>query len=79
MQWVIMGLFILCSMDEFQVPCTAGWAYAGGTLTSPKQAGSKETATILHRFHFTSTLKRMTVVVKVCPGLITCYVRHSCC
>ncbi|CAL8460618.1 g147 [Coccomyxa elongata] len=42
-----------------------GWAYAGGTLTSPKQAGSKETATILHRFHFTSTLKRMAVVVKV--------------
>lgn len=44
----------------------AGWTYAGGNLTSGKQAGGKEVTTILHRYHFTSTLKRMTVIVKVC-------------
>jgi hypothetical protein len=42
----------------------AGWSYSGGNITSPRQAG-KESVTILHRFHFTSALKRMTCILKV--------------
>jgi magnesium-transporting ATPase (P-type) len=51
----------------FQCVCffATGWAYSGGSLASPKRAGKKETATILHRFQFTSALKRMAVIVKV--------------
>ena len=48
--------------------CSAGWAHAGGGICSPKKGGgSKESLTILHRFAFTSTLKRMAVIVKACP------------
>ena len=38
-------------------------------MTSSKAgAGGKESVTILHRLHFTSTLKRMATLVKVtCP------------
>eukprot|EP00891_Asterochloris_glomerata_P000411 jgi/Astpho2/411/Aster-03461 len=41
-----------------------GWKHAGEQWTSGKGKG-KETATILHRLHFSSTLKRMAAVVKV--------------
>ena len=44
----------------------AGWSQDKGVLRSPKN-GVNETATILRRFHFSSSLKRMSCIVKVCP------------
>ena len=46
--------------------CT-GWQHSEKSVTSPKLPNvSRETVTILHRLHFTSTLKRMATLVKVC-------------
>eukprot|EP00884_Botryococcus_braunii_P002446 jgi/Botrbrau1/12201/Bobra.0186s0106.1 len=42
-----------------------GWSFSGGSIASPRQAGAKELITVLHRFHFTSALKRMTCLLKV--------------
>ncbi|KAK9819655.1 hypothetical protein WJX72_000825 [[Myrmecia] bisecta] len=43
-----------------------GWSHSSGALTSFKrEAGGKETVTILHRFHFSSALKRMAVLLRV--------------
>lgn len=58
----------------------AGWAYSSGALTSPKKAGKKESVTILHRFQFTSALKRMAVIVKVTHllhGVLSSITRHA--
>ena len=50
-------LFVLC----------AGWQHSEKSVASPKLPNSsKETVTILHRLHFTSALKRMATLVKVC-------------
>ena len=38
---------------------------SGGAIVSPKEGSQREKATVLHRFHFTSALKRMAVTVKV--------------
>ena len=46
---------------------SAGWQHSEKSVTSPKLPNaSRETVTILHRLHFTSTLKRMATLVKVC-------------
>lgn len=43
-----------------------GWSHTAGNVSSPKQdKDEKETATILHRFHFSSALKRMSAIVRV--------------
>ncbi len=42
-----------------------GWTLSGSTCVSPKQGKHKETASVLHRFHFSSALKRMSAIVKV--------------
>ena len=44
----------------------AGWSQEKGALKSPKN-GVNETATILRRFHFSSSLKRMSCIVRVPP------------
>lgn len=46
------------------VLCT-GWTLSGGAVTSPKEGNTREKITVVHRFHFTSALKRMAVTVKV--------------
>lgn len=46
-----------------------GWKVAGNAVSSP--AGKpKETVTILHRFTFSSSLKRMAAIIKVCAALL---------
>ncbi|KAK9845150.1 hypothetical protein WJX84_012056 [Apatococcus fuscideae] len=42
-----------------------GWSLNGSTCVSPKQGKHKETASVLHRYHFSSALKRMSAIVKV--------------
>ena len=37
---------------------------SGGAVVSPKEGSHREKITVLHRFHFTSALKRMAVTVK---------------
>ncbi len=34
-------------------------------MKSPKEGSARESISIMHRFHFTSALKRMAVTVKV--------------
>ncbi len=34
-------------------------------MKSPKEGSTRESISIMHRFHFTSALKRMAVTVKV--------------
>jgi magnesium-transporting ATPase (P-type) len=46
--------------------CGAGWTYSGGSLVSPRATGgARETVTVLHRYHFSSALKRMAALVRV--------------
>lgn len=45
----------------------AGWALSGGAVMSPKEGSHREKITVMHRYHFTSALKRMAVTVKVHP------------
>ena len=46
-----------------------GWTVKGDVVSGTVPGSGKETATILHRFHFSSVLKRMSTVVKVeSPG-----------
>lgn len=46
-----------------------GWTVKGDVVSGMVLGAGKETATILHRFHFSSVLKRMSTVVKVeSPG-----------
>ena len=40
---------------------------SGGAIVGPKEGSHREKATVLHRFHFTSALKRMAVTVKASP------------
>jgi manganese-transporting P-type ATPase len=42
-----------------------GWTVKGDVVQGPVVGSGKEIATILHRFHFSSVLKRMSTVVKV--------------
>ncbi|KAL4532436.1 hypothetical protein Ndes2526B_g08333 [Nannochloris sp. 'desiccata'] len=42
-----------------------GWAVKGDVVSGTVIGGGKEVATILHRFHFSSVLKRMSTVVRV--------------
>lgn len=44
-----------------------GWALSGGAVMSPKEGSHREKIAVMHRFHFTSALKRMAVTVKVHP------------
>ena len=47
----------------------AEWkAVEDSTFASPKDAVQRETATVLHRFPFTSALKRMAVVLRTQPA-----------
>ena len=48
-----------------KIYAAAGWSQDKGVLRSPKN-GVNETATILRRFHFSSSLKRMSCIVKAC-------------
>lgn len=44
----------------------AGWSQSEGKLVAPKQgSGQRTSLTILRRFHFSSSLKRMSCLVKV--------------
>ena len=44
----------------------AGWTQSGAAVVSPRGgAGGRETVTVLHRFHFSSALKRMAALVRV--------------
>ena len=46
-----------------------GWSHTAGSVSSPKQAGvQRETGTIVQRFHFSSALKRMSAIVRVCSS-----------
>ena len=49
--------------DHGGCPC-AGWSMSGGAVVSPKEGSHRKKITVLHRFHFTSALKRMAVTVK---------------
>ena len=50
----------------------AGWQHSEKSVSSPKLQGTaKETVTILHRFHFTSALKRMAALVKVRTAVLS--------
>ena len=42
-----------------------GWSVRGDSVSGVVPGGGRETATILHRFHFSSVLKRMSTVVQV--------------
>jgi len=42
-----------------------GWTVKGDVVTGTVIGGGKEIATILHRFHFSSVLKRMSTVLRV--------------
>jgi cation-transporting ATPase 13A1 len=42
-----------------------GWTAKGDVVQGPVLGSGKEIATILHRFHFSSVLKRMSTVVRV--------------
>ena len=53
-----------CELSE---ALCAGWTMSGGSVVSPKEGSHREKITVLHRFHFTSALKRMAVTVKVSP------------
>ena len=59
--WTRTGAACVCAESPL---AGAGWKHAGEQWTSGKGKG-KETATILHRLHFSSSLKRMAAVVKV--------------
>lgn len=55
--------------------CGPGWSYSGGSVVSPRPAGgARETVTVLHRYHFSSALKRMAALVRVrrVPGFLQC-------
>lgn len=41
-----------------------GWVCKQDTITSPKEGSSKEVNKIMHRFHFSSVLKRMSTIVQ---------------
>ena len=54
---------------------------SGGAIVSPKEGSHREKITVLHRFHFTSALKRMAVTVKVSSlpcMLCICYLPPLC-
>lgn len=47
----------------------AGWTQSGAAVVSPRAgAEGRETVTVLHRFHFSSALKRMAALVRVRPS-----------
>ena len=54
----------------------AGWTQADGQIRSPKE-GEREIVTILRRFHFSSSLKRMSCIVKARPCHCTLSPRSS--
>lgn len=58
------------------VQVCAGWTQTDGKLHPAKQAsGPREAVTIVRRFHFSSSLKRMSCIVKVGSG--ACYFEVS--
>ena len=55
-----------CQQADALGAMPAGWTQSGAAVVSPRAgAEGRETVTVLHRFHFSSALKRMAALVRV--------------
>ncbi len=61
----ILILLLLYTTPYISSCAPSGWKIVGTSITSPP-GQPQQTLTILHRFAFSSSLKRMSVIVKVC-------------
>lgn len=64
----------LCIISSISLPChlnssptTEGWTTLGQQGVRSKDGGPRETVEIVHRYAFSSTLKRMSTLVAVEP------------